>query len=141
MNRVLAFLWQLPQNLLGYFLTLIWKEENSIVYKGVRIRFNSGFPSGISLGEVVILKHNRFKGQDHFYYNADSVKHEWGHTRQSLKWGWLYLIVIGLPSLIGNIYDRIFHKGTEWYYNQPWEKSADKLGGVVRKPNKIAKYG
>ena len=68
----------------------------------------------------------------------DGMKHEYGHTIQSRILGPFYLIIIGLPSLIGNIYDQIAHKNWSlkdsciWYYNQPWEKWADKLGGVDR---------
>ena len=68
----------------------------------------------------------------------DGMRHEYGHSIDSRRWGPLYLLVIGLPSLLGNIYDRIFHKkwkysdSCEWYYNQPWEKSADKNGRVDR---------
>ena len=127
MKNVLLYIWQLPQNLLGLLLLLFWKEQKSLVYKGVKVRVNDKFPSGISLGSVIILK--RYPVGKIYW---DAVKHEYGHTRQSLKWGWLYLVVIGLPSLLGNIYDRIFHKGSDWYYNQPWEKSADNYGGVER---------
>lgn len=48
----------------------------------------------------------------------------------------VYLLLIGIPSACGNIYDRFFHKKwtsyrrNEWYYKQPWEKWADRLGGV-----------
>ena len=67
--------------------------------------------------------------------------HEQGHQKQSRYLGWFYLIIIGLPSLLGNIYDRVAHKdwsskdSIKWYYNQPWEKWADHLGGVKRWQN------
>ena len=119
---------------MGYILLLFWKQTNRLVYKGKLIRICDTFPSGISLGKVIILK--RYPNNESSW---NGVKHEYGHSLQSEKWGWLYLIVIGLPSLLGNIYDRIFHSNWKysdscrWYYNQPWEKGADKLGGVVRK--------
>ena len=52
--------------------------------------------------------------------------------------GPLYLLIIGLPSAIRNIYDRIAHRNwsvvdrTYWYYEGFPEKWADELGGVVR---------
>ena len=52
--------------------------------------------------------------------------------------GPLYLIVIGLPSITGNIINRItrmyFRKyyDPNFYYKQPWEAWADRLGGVDR---------
>lgn len=125
MMSFLSYFWQLPQNLLGLLLLLFWKPEKKLEYKGVKIFINSKFPSGVSLGQYVIL--------GKYPYNTptwNSVKHEYGHHLQSLRYGWLYLIVTGLPSLLGNVYGRIFRKGSAWYYSQPWEKGADKLGGA-----------
>ena len=124
MKEVLLYIWQLPQNLLGLILLLFYKREK--VYhrlNGRTFYFTSEMPSGISLGNYIIM--NR---QD----REDGMRHEYGHTIQSRYLGWLYLLVIGLPSLCGNIWDRIFCKGDRWYYNQPWEKWADRLGGVER---------
>lgn len=89
------------------------------------------FNSGVSLGDYIIL-------DNHGVVNSDTVYHEYGHSIQSRYLGPVYLIVIGLPSLIGNIWDRVAHtkwsiaQRVKWYYNQPWEKGADKLGGVNR---------
>lgn len=133
MKDLLLYLWQLPQNLLGLILCYIYKAESILEYKGKLIRVNKSFPSGISLGNYIILQYYPFSKT-----GWDDVRHEYGHTIQSLYLGWLYLIIIGLPSLLGNIYDRLAHKKWEWkdrnswYYNQPWEKWADKLGGVNR---------
>jgi len=52
-----------------------------------------------------------------------------GHQKQSLYLGWLYLIIIGLPSVTGNLLNRVIDFD---YYKQPWEAWADKLGGVKR---------
>ena len=137
MKKFLLYIWQLPQNLVGLFLLGFYKlidKDNCYkytVYNGIDYWKSPAMPSGISLGKYVIFK---------YFYNIDSssFKHEYGHTIQSKKLGWLYLLIIGIPSLCGNIYDRIAHKNwsyedaTKWYYNQPWEKWADKLGGVVR---------
>ena len=133
MKNILLYIWQLPQNLVGLICQLIWPTEKSLVYKGKTVRVNSKFPSGISLGETIIV---RKYPTNNSLWNV--VKHEWGHTVQSKQWGWLYLIVIGLPSVCGNLWDRAFHKdwsyedACEWYYNQPWEKDANIKGGVER---------
>ena len=90
------------------------------------------FDSAISLGNYIFLD-----SDGNFSYKT--IKHEFGHQKQSLMLGPLYLIIIGLPSIIGNIIDRIKHKyfrrhyDPDFYYKQPWEAWADKLGGVVRK--------
>ena len=129
-KEILFYIWQLPQNLIGLFLLLVYQKEK--VYhrlNGRTFYFTNEMPSGISLGNYIIM--NR---ED----KEDGMRHEYGHSIDSRRWGPLYLLVIGLPSILGNIYDRIFHKkwkysdSCEWYYNQPWEKSADKNGGVDR---------
>ena len=128
--ELLLFVWQLPQNLLGLILLLIYKHEK-VYHKlnGRTFYYTDEMPSGISLGNYIIM--NR---ED----KRDGMKHEYGHSIQSRILGPIYLIIVGLPSLIGNIYDEIAHrhwpyeKSYKWYYNQPLEKWADKLGHVNR---------
>jgi hypothetical protein len=78
---------------------------------------------GLSLGKYIFI---------HQSYGEKVKDHERGHSVQSRHLGWLYLLIIGLPSLSGNIYSRIKHKDSAWYYKQPWEAWADELGGVKR---------
>ena len=125
MKEVLLYIWQLPQNLLGLFLLLYYKHEKEYYRHLGRVFYHTKeMPSGISLGNYIIM--NR---ED----KREGMKHEFGHTIQSRRQGWFYLLITGLPSLIGNILSRIFKWSDKKYYNQPWEKRADKLGGVVRK--------
>lgn len=133
MKKVLLWLWQLPQNLLGLILILRFKEcmQDYNFKDGTKgdIYFKPLFGSGVSLGNYIILD------TEYLHYLTiidDSLNHEHGHQKQSMYLGPLYLIVIGIPSMLGNIYSRIFHKDSEWYYKQPWEAWADKLGGVER---------
>ena len=75
---------------------------------------------GISLGKYIIV--NQFCGKD-------TVKHEYGHSIQSKYLGWLYLLVIGLQSLL----HAALCKCKNHSYNDMWfEKWADKLGNVER---------
>ena len=128
--ELILWIWQLPQNLLGVFL-LLWYKREKIYHKlnGRLFYFTNEMPSGISLGNYIIMNRDD---------KEDGMKHEYGHSIQSRILGPLYLIVIGLPSLLGNIYDSVFHKrwkwsdSCRWYYNQPWEKWADELGRVDR---------
>lgn len=114
---MIKYLWQLPQNLLGWLVVKLSKAS----FDGKCYVTKHNF--GISLGKYIIL--------DEYYYEQDLL-HEKGHQIQSLYLGWLYLIVIGLPSALGNLYARITNKDNKWYYNQPWERWADKLGKVER---------
>lgn len=128
MKKFLLWIWQLPQNLIGLLLTIGTYEY---CVDGIKCHMkNDFFRSGISLGNYIILDHIHMRiGRELL---KRSARHEHGHQLQSLYLGPLYLIVIGLPSFIGNIISRIFHKDAKWYYNQPWEKWADKLGKVER---------
>lgn len=133
MKKVLLWLWQLPQNYIGLLLSIKTEPFNDYILdtgEHVSVYFkNSFFGSGVSLGDYIIL--DRLYKQ--YPWSLDkTIKHEHGHQKQSMYLGPLYLIVIGIPSVLGNIYSRLFHKDSEWYYKQPWEAWADKLGGVVR---------
>ena len=130
MKEFLLYIWQLPQNLLGLFMLLWYKHEKEYHRLNGRVfYYTTEMPSGISLGNYIIM--NR---ED----REDGMKHEYGHSVDSRRWGPIYLLIMGLPSLIGNIWDRLFHKkwkyskACRWYYNQPWEKSADINGRVNR---------
>ena len=79
---------------------------------------------GISLGKYIIV--NQFA-------RDNTVYHELGHCRQSMYLGWLYLIVIGIPSIVwAGLYGSIIKPTTNGYYKFYTEKWADKLGNVQR---------
>lgn len=122
--NLLAYIWQLPQNIVGLVVRMFYKEGNTLIYKDRTIRVCKTFPGGISLGNNVIIK--RFP-YDTRTWNV--VKHEWGHTRQSLYLGPVYLLVIGLPSLI---WAAVYNGPEEGYYKFYTERWADELGGVKR---------
>lgn len=120
------FLWilQLPQNIIGVIAVLILHADYNGGFK-VFVHYKRNL-SSVSLGNIVIVKYSQLKDK--------VIKHEQGHQKQSLYLGWLYLIVIGLPSAVGNLLFRIkWVKKHFNYYHQPWESWADRLGGVIRK--------
>ena len=97
--------WQLPQISLS-LLVLVWYKmtrqivesltvsggiaENSRVYI-IRMKGKQAF----SLGELIFVS-DKYDTEK----RITTIKHEYGHAIQSVKWGWLYLIVIGIPSLL-----------------------------------------
>ena len=133
MKKVLLYLWQLPQNILGLLIILITGAQKT-AFKSEWIA--SKWPHfGVSFGNYII-----FGGAGG---SVDSLHHELGHQKQSQYLGPLYLILIGVPSLIWNIVTRVLWtfstKKRSWlgilviiYYHMPWEYTADKLGGVKR---------
>ena len=124
------FLWQLPQTVLGAILCRIVRARRVAGKDGV---WQTKRNLGISLGRYIIVPDYAVRQA-----SREIIRHELGHRAQSERLGWLYLVVIGLPSLSGNIFDQIFHKSwstakrISWYYGLPWEAGADKLGGVRR---------
>ena len=127
--KVLLFIWQLPQNLLGLIVKLVTRAVKADrPFEHVSYLSKKRF--GVALGDYMLF------GVD--IPNEDDYNHEYGHHIQSTYLGPLYLLIIGLPSISFNIYDSCCHKDWRfedryaWYYNLPWEKWADKLGGVKR---------
>lgn len=121
---MLKYIWQLPQNLLGLLVVKILKAKKD-TWDGIEY-YNGKLSGGVSLGKYIIIDRR-------YYQDVRTVHHEKGHQKQSLYLGWLYLIVIGIPSGIGNLVFRIPAVSKRFnYYHQPWEKWADKLGGVHR---------
>lgn len=130
----LRILWELPQCLLGFILFQVYSVGchcMEVPYGDVRILYSERMRGGISLGRFIILPWKyRYNSSS---YVRNTISHEYGHTRQSLYLGWLYLVVIGLPSLLWAWAHSTF-KGLQEisYYDFYTEKNADKLGGVRR---------
>ena len=117
-------IWQLPQVLVGALVRLISSAEfNEAVSEEYHACvFNWKLSSGISLSPYYIIVNKDA--------SSNTIKHEKGHAKQSLYLGPLYLIVIGLPSIIwAGIVHRLTNKSYHWFYTESW---ADKLGGVAR---------
>lgn len=115
---LIDWVWQLPQNLLGIILKGVFKKQRTLSARNniiaVNIVQSYDVTSGFTLGKYVFLKDSR--------YFKQSLKHEMGHVYQSLYLGPLYLLVIGLPSIL--------HYGLNFstdYYKFYTEKWAEKL--------------
>jgi len=117
------FWWQLPQVIGGFLTVLVLgaKKQERAGYTIYVFQRNSNltrFLSGVSLAWFIILPPTST--------NMVTIRHEYGHSIQSMILGPLYLIFIGIPSAIGNLVSR---KRRIAYYSQPWEAWADRLGG------------
>ena len=119
MKQMLLYLWCLPQNLLGLIFLLFIKGEEKHSLGSIRFYYAKGFKGGISLGRYIILGNK----------SERSVRHEYGHCIQSMYLGWLYLLLVGLPSLLHAWLCRCANHS---YYDVYPEKWADRLGGVRR---------
>lgn len=139
MKKILLWIWQLPQNLIGFILTRFAKAKSNVrMYDGTVVTIyytNNVFGCGVSLGDYIILDYKNYYGNAH----AKILNHEHGHQIQSKYLGWFYLIIVGISSAIfNNLWDRLFHKKWTsvqrylWYYSRFPENWADKLGEVKR---------
>jgi len=127
-------LWELPQTLLGWIITKCITIESRTEYNGRCLNYFkidnwfSKIFSGTSLGFYILLPVGS---------SIVTVSHEYGHCLQSKKWKWLYLPVIGIPSICNNLRGRKIYKSMTYeerqadYYSRYPEKEADKLGGIV----------
>ena len=137
----LLFIWELPQNMLGLLVYTILKNRQRIVHTETEKHrlFIKTPNTGVSLGWFVFWTPagNRFT-----HITNDCRMHEYGHARQSVMLGPLYLIVVGIPSLARVFYRKLYRKmyGEYWknYFNGFPENWADRLGGVTVSESKNA---
>jgi len=122
---MIKYLWQLPQHLLALITLFILRKRITIKtsYEHTTVYRLNMIGWGISLGNYILLDER---------YDQITIMHEFGHSVQSLYFGPLYLIVIGLPSIIMNILTRLKILKYENYYKRWPENWADKLGKVKR---------
>lgn len=116
-------LWQLPQYILGYLY--LWINYNNIM-SGFMYNGASYFIIKNQIDSVTFCKDYIFLSK--YTMNSDyTIKHEYGHTIQSKWLGWLYLLAIGLPSIIWAFIHSNFKTGKKYedFYTEKW---ASKLG-------------
>ncbi|MBQ8791775.1 MAG: hypothetical protein IJZ51_10760 [Ruminiclostridium sp.] len=110
MKRILYTLfqltWGIPQSLAGFMIFLINIRKRHFIYHGAVVTEWS-LGSSVSLGLFVFVAEgcpaHCENGREVYTKEEMSRRllvHEYGHTVQSLIFGPLYLIVIGLPSII-----------------------------------------
>lgn len=121
LKEVGLYIWQLPQNLLGLILSLLYPGYIIHNINEITIRINYKFHGGISIGKYIFLSKE----------DKIDIKHEIGHTKQSKLLGPLYLVIIGIPSIIhALVHGSWCHEGS--YYDFWTEKWADKLMNIKR---------
>ena len=129
----IEYIWQLPQNILGS----LYKEyiSDNII---TRVNYNatdyecyltrSG--GGITLGRYIFVNQN-------YKDLSNVILHERGHVKQSRILGPLYIIIIGIPSILWAALHNIIapNKSYYWFYTENW---ANKLMGL-NKEGKLEK--
>ena len=123
-DSVSAWTWEIIQTIVGLFVILIYgaKFHEKL---GRRFIFSSPRMSGaISLGAFITINSR---------YNKDNLtkRHEYGHTRQSMILGPLYLFTVGICSILNAAFDFV-----KYYYDFWTERWADQCGGITREGGK-----
>lgn len=119
-RNLILFIWQLPQHLLAIlyigYLVMMCKDL------GVDSRYKQAVVIPCIMRGAVTLGCYVFVGLNSEY--RKTVKHELGHTRQSLILGPLYLIVIGIPSItycgLRRIFPSLRKKNYYDFYTEKW---------------------
>ena len=102
------FTWELPQTLVGWLYSvsraLAGQVDRVDTLGGITFATKSDcrFVMGVSLGTFVDLWTVPWmRGEGEGYILGNPIcQHEFGHTADSQRFGWTYLIFIGLPSLM-----------------------------------------
>ena len=126
------FLFEFPQNLIGYLLFILLTKG----YKKPYYKYKEAYITHIP-GRWGAISLSRFIFADDIFFESPIIKHEYGHTIQSKKLLVFYLPVIGLPSFIWNKFFNNYRKRTnKSYYSFYTESWANKLGGYILKNKK-----
>lgn len=121
MKLIFTWIWCFPQMLIGWIVKMVTKARKNGDHYEWNIQRGSA-----SLGTYVFLCP--------VHYNSETtLKHEFGHTKQSYILGWLYMPLIFLPSLIwAGCFEKYRRKTGKSYYSFYTERWADKLAGIER---------
>lgn len=124
---ILLFIWQLPQVLTGLIGLAIFHNaklytnpHNGVTVVSVTIpRLFGG--ACFSSGPFIFLCENA---------SERTYLHETGHSKQSIYLGFLFHLVVSIPSICRFWYRKLAKKSKEWYESGYPENWANKLGGV-----------
>lgn len=129
-ENILYWIWQLPQNLLGVLWRNIKKDSIITPISNNDIKSVGAKAYLIKAGGTVTLGKYIFISQT-YRDQGMTIKHECGHVKQSKMLGPLYLIVIGVPSILHRwLNDYIGCNEESGYSHFYTEKYADKLMGI-----------
>lgn len=161
--RLIQFTWGLPQTLAGLFLYLYFYKNKHFRYRNAIITVWSDGADCLSLGPFVFISGSFFpkdgragtrfipEGTVLFRESGEDtgenarpwmtpaleriLRHEYGHSIQSMILGPVYLVAVGLPSILWCRVPALGHSwrsGKRSYYSFITERSADRFGGNRR---------
>ena len=126
MKLALKILWQLPQTLVGLlvYLVITITDKTHSTHRDENVLWvYTKHPIGVSFGTVIIVCRA---------CSNITCQHEQGHSKQSLYLGWLYLLIVGFPSITFNILTQWNILKRENYYKRFPENWADNIMKIKR---------
>ncbi len=122
----LTWTWCLPTTLVGLAAGLVARGMlggTAVGFRGATVVRSRRLRDlgGVCLGPVILVGDTA---------SHELVCHEWGHFRQHLRLGPLYLLVIGIPSATHALWHMARRGGFPDYFHFWTEAWADDLGGV-----------
>ena len=126
----MMFLWQLPQNIVALIMLPFLGKMKLVRYDLYAFVFEcQKMKGGISLGNFIFLSPNLAQKES-------SILHELGHTLDSHRYSWLYLFIIGIPSMCW----AMFKPADSCYYDFFTERRANKNAGLKVGRNQYGCY-
>lgn len=131
--NILLFPWLITQWIPGLIFLAIFHNAEIYTNKEAKItviKVNKGHLFGnacFSSGPIIFVTPE---------CSENTIKHETGHSVQSLMFGWLFHIIVSLPSVCLFWYKRLTNKDQKFYHSHWPESHADKCGHVD-----ISEYG
>ena len=129
--------WGALQTLAGFIVFLVNFNRPHFFYHNAMVTVWK-IRSGLSLGAFIFVP--SFKDTSRTGIQRRIIVHEYGHTIQSLILGPLYLLVIGLPSLLWNkipVFERRRVQRNFSYYSFYTERWANHLGELVTREKSL----
>lgn len=119
---ILLCIWQLPQFLVSLIMMIFLGQLDVVADRHFNFCFRGkNMSGGISLGPFAFVSNYSAKKQETIAHEVD------GHTVQSKLFGPLYLLIIGIPSLV-HAWFHDYHKSCYYdYWCERWANNLAKL--------------
>lgn len=126
MRKALLYLWQLPQLIVSLLMIAFYRKKPKRCERcGMSVFRVDVKGRAFSLGPVVFCPEK---------VHEEILKHEIGHSYQSLYLGPLYLLIVGLPSVLLYLRYHLGHHDSDWYHSRYPEKWAD---DIIKKKQEV----
>ncbi len=136
MYYILQFTWEIIQNVVGFCIFLANIGRRHFRYGDAVVTVWKSRRGSLGLGTFIFITKDAMTDERREF----TLKHEYGHTLQSIILGPLFLPVVGLPSLLWAgllVFRKYREKNAVSYYRFYTERWANFLGECFAKNHEI----